>query len=501
MPVSHRQDKLIHLLMQSSGYVHASVLADCLHVSAKTVYREIAAINDIFGQEFIEKKPGRGVKIQVDQYSELLGKSPAALFSAGISAAQRRKYIFLFLLLHSPNPVSILKIAELTMSSPTSVAADLAEIDRQLTAGSLAMALIKNKRGTFIQGREKDIRRQISQLLKNEALSDNLSSDRFPEFFPIVQELVRDFPLTVRSPIVEAVKRAEENFGFVLENPYYANFCLYLFILIKRYQLGEVEENQECLPVPDDGAEIGRFLAGGLERAFQLRLHAGEAAEISQILSAYRKSKSDIEAIPEENSPAGRYTRELIDEVARQQGIRLRDESLFPMILSHIQLMYNRLKYDVAVLNPLLDKIKLEFEPLFQTVKAAAAELNRRCQLAELTDDEIAYLTLYFQGAFEAAGQRIKAVIICSTGLGTSQFLKSKIEKAFPELLIQAVLSSRAVADLSVLAETELAISTVLLPDCPCPCVVVSSMFNEKDRENIKKKVEEISGNGAAKLL
>lgn len=500
MPVSKRQDKLIHLLMQSSGYTHASVLAECLHVSAKTVYREIAAINDIFGQEFIEKKPGHGIKIQVDRYSELLGKSPAALFSAGISAAQRRKYIFLFLLLHSPRPTSILKLAELTMSSPTSVAADLSEIEKQLTAGSPVMVLIRNKRGTFVQGGEKELRRQISRLLKEEALSDNLSSDRFPDFFPIVQEITRDFPLTLRSPIIELVKRAEEVFGFVLENPYYANFCLYLFVLVKRYQLGEVADNKGSVPAPEGCAEIGRFLTAGLENSFRLRLHASEAAEISRILLAYRKSTPDTDIAPAVNSPAARYTHELIEEVARRRGVRLRDESLFPMILTHIQLMYDRLKYDVVVLNPLLDKIKLEFEPLFQTVKKAAAEMNRRYQLAELTEDEIAYLTLYFQGAFEAAGQTVKAVIICSTGLGTSQFLKSKIEKAFPELMIQAVLSSRALTDFGVLKEAELAISTVLLPDCPCPYVVVSSMLNEKDRENIKKKVEEISGHDAAKL-
>ncbi len=495
MLISNRQEKIIHLLMQSSGYIHASALADYLQVSVKTVYRELAAINDLLGQDFIEKKPGHGIKIQIDKYSEQLKKNFSSFFSAGISAVQRRKYIYLFLLFTSPYSTSILKLAELTVSSPNSVAGDLGEIEKQLSQSAQRLVIIRSKAGTSIRGGEKELRHQISWLLKDEALSDNLHSTLFPAFFPIVKEMIKDFPLVNHSPIIELVEQAEEKFQFVLENPYYANFCLYLFVLVKRYQLGKPYEKLEPELVAEEYIKISRFLVEGLEKSFRLRMCEFEVLEVAQILFAYRKSAPEMNGCVEEDSLAAHYTKELIAEVAGRQGMRLNDEALFSMILTHVRLMYDRLKYGVVVLNPLLDKIKLEFEQLFLTVKKASSELNQRYRLAELTEDEIAYLTLYFQGAFEVVGQKKRAIIICSTGLGTSQFLKNKIEKAFPELIIQKVLSSRALSEAECFKETDFVISTVWLKACPCPCVLISSMFNEKDRENIRKKMEELSGN------
>ena len=76
------------------------------------------------------------------------------------------------------------------------------------------------------------------------------------------------------------------------------------------------------------------------------------------------------------------------------------DELLLQALLSHIVPMIHRLKTGMLIKNPLLKSIKTQYSTMFTLTKYAISELEKefRCSL---TEDEVSFLTIHFQLAFE----------------------------------------------------------------------------------------------------
>ena len=111
-----------------------------------------------------------------------------------------------------------------------------------------------------------------------------------------------------------------------------------------------------------------------------------------------------------------------------------------------------------------------------------------------LTEDEVGFLTLYFAQAIEEYPQQIKVMIVCTTGVGTSELLKVKVHKKFRELEIINVLPSRNVAEALVQSpDVEMIISTVQLSiDSLIPVVVVSAMLTLEDQKRLESMIARI---------
>ena len=80
---------------------------------------------------------------------------------------------------------------------------------------------------------------------------------------------------------------------------------------------------------------------------------------------------------------------------------------------------------------------------------------------------------------------------MCATGIGTSELLKIKIEKIFPNFNIVAVTSNN---DLSVNKNNvDLIISTVKVSDkIKVPSVIVSALFTQRDQNLVERAVDKI---------
>ena len=95
-----------------------------------------------------------------------------------------------------------------------------------------------------------------------------------------------------------------------------------------------------------------------------------------------------------------------------------------------------------------------------------------------VSEDEVGYLTVHFQAAMERQIARKRVLLVCSTGIGTSHLLKSRILRAFPEWTIVDVISA---ANLSqVLPDNiELIISVAY----------VTAFFNDADIKRVTEMV------------
>ena len=102
--------------------------------------------------------------------------------------------------------------------------------------------------------------------------------------------------------------------------------------------------------------------------------------------------------------------------------------------------------------------------------------------MSKISEDEIAYLTVYFQSAIEEVINKKSVIIVCSSGIGTSHLLEKRIKNYFPEWNIVDVVSAKQLETVLSLKYVDLVISTVQLQiSIDKPVAYVSALFNKTD--------------------
>jgi len=183
-----------------------------------------------------------------------------------------------------------------------------------------------------------------------------------------------------------------------------------------------------------------------------------------------------------------------INGFEKESKITITHSLIFNELASHIKPMLNRLKSNIIVKNSLIEDIKLEYGELFDIVSKTSRKVSENYQLPTITEDEAGFITLYFARYTEQHPQKIKALILCTTGMGTSELLKVKVMKFFPEIDIQATASIKEcskefVQNISV----ELILTTVKVQDnLQVPTILVNTLFIKKDKENVRNIIKEI---------
>ncbi|EGP7232608.1 XRE family transcriptional regulator, partial [Listeria monocytogenes] len=83
---------------------------------------------------------------------------------------------------------------------------------------------------------------------------------------------------------------------------------------------------------------------------------------------------------------------------------------------------------------------------------------------------------------------------MCSSGIGTSELLKVKVQKAFPDVEIVDVLSStRFKNSLHDYQNIDFILTTINTESTKeIPSLLVSAMFTEKDKIMVKKLMESL---------
>ncbi|MBV6552708.1 PRD domain-containing protein, partial [Acinetobacter soli] len=77
---------------------------------------------------------------------------------------------------------------------------------------------------------------------------------------------------------------------------------------------------------------------------------------------------------------------------------------------------------------PLLKLIKKQYSTMFTLTKYAIGDLEKNFALF-LTEDEVSFLTIHFQLAFEKVKVKKHVLIVCSSGLATSELIFNRIKR------------------------------------------------------------------------
>ncbi|KJR55584.1 XRE family transcriptional regulator [Listeria innocua] len=485
MLLTKTERALINLFLTKNDFLTANQLALMLEVSSKTIYRKIKNINSATDEkEIIISEKGRGYKLNYKAYIQAKLETTSDIF--GYTPSERREKILLQVLFKSPKYLNIAKLYEGYYVGYNSIKNDFTLLNQSIEKYHLALE--KKQKEIRVVGTEENIRIAINEVINNLDLSsyDDLKTEYSNLNNADVQFIVRQMEII------------ENKLMISIPYPYDINIFFHLYILINRFRQGEVEDfdetNETYLVTNEKLHTIAVEAIESIEQYLKMKLPKRETFNFLQYLISSRFNH-EIELISSNVLPiVEEMTDFYINQVAAKIDMPINKKQLKIELLSHMKPMVNRMNHQINIKNNLLSDIKLEYGQLFDIIKETARDVAETFKLNTISDDEVGYITIYFAKHIEESPLVKRIIIMCSSGIGTSELLKVKVQKAFPDVEIVDVLSStRFKNSLQDYQNIDFILTTINAESTKeIPSLLVSAMFTEKDKMMVKKLMESL---------
>ncbi|WP_315708619.1 BglG family transcription antiterminator [Brenneria uluponensis] len=502
-PLTSRQNRLLKYLLQHQEYVTVKNIAHYLDVSEKTVYRDMQFVETFLSVWNIhpDKKVGAGIMLTSDDDRGLTLLEQQIVVDDGDTDAlinnARRIKIASQLLSDTPHETSINKLSERYFISSASIVNDLKIIESWLQP--LGLTLVRSQSGTHIEGSESSVRQAMVSLINDVMQHKEPGHLNHSRLDPgSYKALTNHFGEDDVGFVQTLLQEMEQQLSYTLGEPYYINIFTHTLIMMHRIAQGKalmMDEDHIHQQVDNRIFSIAKKMVSRIEQRVNNRLPSDEVWFIYQyIISSgiVMEEREDNQLLRYQfsNEESRQITGTLIHEFSNLVHFDLRDDNiLHEGLLIHIKPLLNRLKYHIHIRNPLLEDIKNEFQDIYQITHQAMNEVCNKFQLAPITEDEIGYLTIHFQATLEQKIAHKRILVVCSSGIGTSHLLKSRILRAFPDWIIVGVVSASNMVTFCQQENVELIISTIHLEEQQIPIVYVSAFFNDDDIKRVTKKV------------
>lgn len=482
--LSNREIKLITMLTEANDYLPVRTIAERLKISSKTVYRDLEKIESKRTDLKFDKKQSKGIKINFSKISlDTLQNQKVMKYSI----EERRIKILLKLLRNSNKYTSIEALSEKYYVGKSSIVNDLKYIKTNMLGNILNIE--QGRQGTKIIGNEKDIRLKIAEIMgkysfivRNDYITDyyseRINSDT-------ISELSLRFGVESVQKVERIISNYEDNLPYTIGDLYYTNLVVHILIAIERIKNGNYIVTNNKIGRDKSYYNVAMNIARDLEREFSVDFPNSEIYYIYQYLVSTGVGELNDEHLVDLDDNIEDIAHEFLQKINLENFARLNeDEHIYYVFKLHIRALVKRLKFNISIKNPLTKKIKKDYKALFLSVKNIAEEILKK----EISDDEIAYLTVYIQAILENNVINKNVLLVCHSGFGTTQFLKKRIESTFSKLNVVDTISARELS-MYDLTKIDYIISTVKLSSSIKNVINVNVLLTEDDINLINKEI------------
>lgn len=509
MEMTTRMKQILQLLLQESAAVSVKYLAEQIGVSRRTVQRELESVGaSLKGYELtFVSKTGVGIWIEGSEEEK---KRLLAACSAGndydvSNREERRKRLILEILKEKGLRKLYYYSSKFEVSEAT-VSADLEVVEGWLAHYGLIVSR-KPGSGISIAGSEENYRRAIrgfidenidTGIMKEVYGEDgyDLSSYRFLKKSSIGQILNND----IVQRVMDSMTRVGHNRVLTLTENSYVGLVIHISIAINRIRKNEVVEYDENwkqdLPEDEDYA-LAELIVKELEREFAIDIPQVEISYICLHLKGAKHEKiqwNQDAQIEMENKELQQLVNDMIDAYdARQAYLMKQDDGFIQALLAHLQPTLIRLVYGMQIQNPVLEDIKVSYPDIYSRCEKVAQVLEAYTGKA-VPEQEIGFLTVHFGAAMvrlEGRKEKIRKVqagVICSSGIGISRLMSSKLEKLFHGRMEITAYGKHDITPY-IMSRTDFFISTIPIEQPDIPTVFVNALLNDEDIEQIRHMI------------
>lgn len=502
-----RTYKILKIILLNQGYYTIKSLANKFDVSTRTIRYDISKINeyleDYNAKTFFDDQKKLNIskeKIEIIKKDIFRSNGSKVYYNSD----KRVKEIIFYLFL-SNEPVIIQQLIKKLNVSRSTIINDLKEVDILLKNYNLKIFKKRNY-GIKISGKERDIRKAIIRMMNQEfkfveftefLLISNSDPTLFNEYINLYKKLFNSIDL---SKVKELVEYIEQELGYKLSEKSFYNLYFYLSLTIVRLK------SRNYIKIPNElfnrTKKTSEFTIASktfkiIDELFEVKSNNSEITNLTLRILASGISKNIKKNIN------GKLTNDLkiianqmIKVVEKMIGIKLKDEELENGLLLHLKPLINRLNYDYEneVKNPLLEEIKNKYFELYEATKYSITILEATYN-RKISEDEIGYIVMHFGAAYERRkrlfkNNKLATIIVCPSGLGTSNLLISKLEKKFNKLRIIKSISIKELREnFNKYLKYDLIISTVNLPYKDKKIIKISPKLTEFESIKLIKMI------------
>ncbi len=497
MYISARERQILEILLSTKDELTVKDLADEIHVSVRTVHRDLKNVEDILAEYDLTLLKKSGVGIQVAGSEQKVNELQFFLFGLSHTeyTPEERQTILLCTLLEAKEPVKLASLANDLNVTVATVSNDLNKVEEYLQKFALSL-LRKRSYGVEIQGSEGAKRRAMTNMIsehlnESEFLSivrENIQRKSTQQIDSISERLLGLVEKKKLLIVEKAIEEANEDLAYSMADSAYIGLVVHLALAMERILQGEniaIDPSylDELRAEPE--YEVAEKIIRQLEKAFQVEIPVAEIGYITMHLRG-AKLRHDKEYLIEDSSlQTAIHAKLLIQYVSDQLDQDLTNNgSLLQGLVVHLKPALYRIKHNMGISNPLLHKVKGDYPELFAIVKHA---MRKTFHELIVPDEEIAYVVMHFGSVLlgNVRNSDIKALVICSSGIGTSKMLATKLRQAFPELQQVRNISLFELPQMDI-NEYPLIISTIPLPDFYGEYIIVSPILTKDEIEKIK---------------
>ena len=431
---------IIKILLNSVEPVSSLALSQEIGCSTKTIQNEIKEVNKELKNCEIVSIRGIGYKIEGNL-------DDIDIKNSDLYDYDRVEYIIKKIINISSTDKDTIKLEDLADSmyvSLSTVKNDLKEVKKILNEYNLKISS-KHKQGICIEASEEDI---IKFIINYSNKVDNSLS-------------IKDF---LNNNIIENLFSIKK---ILLDTLSYENMIL----------------------TDNEFKNIVNYISIYLSRN-----NTNQSDFIKEYIKKY-KSKKEKPISEDEQLLIRKAIKEFCRDLNIATSINLSHDKIFEECLfNHICNLYKRADLGINQYEITAGDIKLKYPFPFELGKIAKKTIEKNLNM-EISEDEVENIALHIGGALERIDKRdekkvYKTIIVCTSGVGTSMLIKSKLENIFKgKLEIIKVIPSYLIDYINVL-DIDFVISTVEVNLENVNVIKVSPMLTDKEIKLIEKYIE-----------
>ena len=481
MVLSNRGSSILKILSMSEGKGNIKSLAKSLELAERTIRYELEKIDDyLLSRNMKPLERTFGGNIFFEEYENFTQQAENLPSESMMDTHERRNYIFFKALFKEK--INLTKLCEELDISRTTIKNDVKYLREELSKNNISLRAYQE--GLILEGTENDIRREQLKFLKRYSNSMFYDTSQIrTKTEKIIEEYIKSVDFKVIKSFIDNVQKKMNK---VISDEAYNIIAVYLIITVLRIKKEKFLEeigNQNFLADTEEFRCISSF-KDILEKEFQIEFCHNEILQITDYFlgshtynfeQSYYKNWIEIEILVKKFIAA--FNKNIHTDLSK-------DKILFKEIINHIKPTLYRIKNRIKLENSIYAEVLNSYPNIFYLTKKAIKDIENYLGV-EFSDDETAFLAIYFKGAIDRNKFKEKdlkrVLVVCAHGYGTSKLLVQQLNEIYTINVVQTI--PRYMLEKTLEEErVDLIISTINIENkIDIPVVKVNSVLTQED--------------------
>lgn len=481
MTLSNRGSSILKILSMSEGKGNIKSLAKSLELAERTIRYELEKIDDyLLSRNMKPLERTFGGNIFFEEYENFTQQAENLPSESMMDTHERRNYIFFKALFKEK--INLTKLCEELDISRTTIKNDVKYLREELSKNNISLRAYQE--GLILEGTENDIRREQLKFLKRYSNSMFYDTSQIrTKTEKIIEEYIKSVDFKVIKSFIDNVQKKMNK---VISDEAYNIIAVYLIITVLRIKKEKFLEeigNQNFLADTEEFRCISSF-KDILEKEFEIEFCHNEILQITDYFlgshtynfeQSYYKNWIEIEILVKKFIAA--FNKNIHTDLSK-------DRILFKEIINHIKPTLYRIKNRIKLENSIYAEVLNSYPNIFYLTKKAIKDIENYLGV-EFSDDETAFLAIYFKGAIDRNKFKEKdlkrVLVVCAHGYGTSKLLVQQLNEIYTINVVQTI--PRYMLEKTLEEErVDLIISTINIENkIDIPVVKVNSVLTQED--------------------